>query len=67
MKACHILAGNKAMCEKISALHDNDTWIFIELPAERKSVGSKWAYTMKFETDGLIERLKAELVANKYN
>jgi hypothetical protein len=32
----------------------------------KKTVGCKWAYMVKFNPDGSVERLKARLVAKGY-
>lgn len=45
------------------ALHKNRTWDLVELPTRKKVVGCKWVFTMKFKSDGTIDRYKARLVA----
>ena len=56
----------KAMEEEISAFNKNETWEKCELPKGKKAVGSKWVYTIKFLADGIVERYKARLVAQRY-
>jgi hypothetical protein len=38
----------------------------LEMTAQHQTVGCKWAYTIKFNLDGSIDRLKAWLVAKDY-
>jgi transposase InsO family protein len=40
--------------------------VLITLPPNKKTVGCKWVYTVKFHPDGSVERLKARLVAKGY-
>lgn len=56
----------KAMEEEISALKKNETWEKCRLPKGKKTVGCKWVFTIKYHTDGTIERYKARLVAKGY-
>ncbi|KAL6278328.1 hypothetical protein ACE6H2_021929 [Prunus campanulata] len=56
----------KAMKEELQALDDNNTWSIVELPKEKKAVGSRWIYKTKFHSDGSIERHKARLVARGF-
>ena len=56
----------KAVGEEIRALEKNGTWVISELPPEKKLVGCKWIFTIKYKADGSIERLKARLVAKGF-
>ena len=49
------------------SLKDNDVWELVELPAERKAVGSKWVYKVNTGADGSVERYKARLVAQGFS
>ncbi|KAG7578912.1 Integrase catalytic core [Arabidopsis thaliana x Arabidopsis arenosa] len=51
-----------AMGSEIDALQRNHTWDLEELPPDKKALGSKWVFTIKFRSDGTIERHKARLV-----
>lgn len=33
----------------------------------KRALGCKWVYTLKFKTDGLVDRFKAQLIAKGYN
>ncbi|XP_071713645.1 uncharacterized mitochondrial protein AtMg00810-like [Rutidosis leptorrhynchoides] len=48
---------------EIDALNRNNTWIITELSPDRKPVGSKWVYRIKYKSNGEIERYNARLVA----
>ncbi|KAL0410895.1 UNVERIFIED_CONTAM: Retrovirus-related Pol polyprotein from transposon RE1 [Sesamum latifolium] len=55
-----------AMREEMHALEKNKTWEIVSLPDEKKSVGCKWVFTLKYKADGSLERYKARLVAKGY-
>lgn len=38
----------------------------VELPRGKKTVGYKWVFTIKFKSDGSLERYKARLVAKGF-
>ena len=57
---------NEAMNKELSALQENQTWEVVSLPANKKPIGCKWVYKVKYKADGTIERYKARLVAKGY-
>jgi hypothetical protein len=56
----------KAMKEELKVLEKNETWVIVQLPKEKKPVGSKWVYKIKYNSDGTLERYKVRLVAKGY-
>ncbi|GJR18869.1 ribonuclease H-like domain-containing protein [Tanacetum coccineum] len=57
----------QAMNEEMHALYENNTWDLVELPRNRKAIGSKWVYKTKLKSSGEIDRYKARLVAKGFN
>ena len=53
----------KAMENEMKSLHSNDVWELVELPPDRRIVGSKWIFKRKIDADGAVERYKARVVA----
>jgi len=47
---------------EIKALQDNGTWHITTLPPEKKALGCKWIYRIKYHSDGSIECFKTRLV-----
>ena len=48
-----------AMATEIAALEANNTWTLTPLPTDKKSIGCKWVYKIKYKADGSIKRYKA--------
>ncbi|KAJ9546310.1 hypothetical protein OSB04_018853 [Centaurea solstitialis] len=55
------------MNEEMEALYRNGTWELTELPMNRKPIGCKWVFKIKYKSNGEIERYKARLVAKGYS
>lgn len=53
----------KAMVDELKALEDNGVWEVVRLPKDVRVLHTKWVYKTKLDAEGLIERLKARLVA----
>ena len=56
-----------AMQKEMDSIYSNDVWDLVELPANRKTVGSKWVFKKKTKADGTLERFKARLVAQGFS
>ncbi|XP_048442476.1 uncharacterized mitochondrial protein AtMg00820-like [Pyrus x bretschneideri] len=56
------------MKEELRSLKKNATWEIIDLPAGagKKPIGCKWVYIVNYKVDGIVDRFKARLVANRY-
>ena len=57
----------EAMVDEMASLHKNEAWDLVELPAGRKSIGSKWVFKKKTNAKGKVEKYKAWLVAKGYS
>ena len=57
----------EAMQAEMRSLESNNVWELVELPEDRKVVGSKWVYKVKVDSDGRMERCKARLVAQGFS
>ena len=56
----------EAMNAKIATLVSNHTWPLTPLPFNKKVIGYKWVYRVKYKADGFVERYKARLVAKGF-
>jgi hypothetical protein len=56
----------QAMELEMKALHHNGAGELVPLPPNKKTIGCKWVYTVKFHPNGSIEQLKAQLIAKGY-
>ena len=55
-----------AMEKEFSSLKANDVWDIVDLPKDRKAIGSKWIFKRKRDAEGNVERYKARLVAQGF-
>ncbi|GKA67384.1 ribonuclease H-like domain-containing protein [Tanacetum coccineum] len=55
------------MNAEIEALNENHTWEITDLPPNRKAIGNKWIYKIKYKSSGDIDRYKARLVVKGFN
>lgn len=39
-----------------AGLIKNKTWELVNLPKDKKTVGCRWVYTVKYKADGTLER-----------
>ena len=54
------------MVEEMTTLEKNNTWEFTTLSEGNRTVGCKWVFTLKYNSDGMINRYKARLVAKGF-
>lgn len=55
------------MAYELQALNVNHTCDLVPLLVNKKIIGSRWVFKVKFKSDGNLERCKARLVAKGYN
>nr|GEW63747.1 RNA-directed DNA polymerase, eukaryota [Tanacetum cinerariifolium] len=55
-----------AMNSEMNALLRNKTWDIVDLPKDRKTLGSKWIFKIKYKSSGKIDRYKARFVAQLF-
>ena len=53
----------RAIEKEMASLQSNEVWELVELPPNRRIIGSKWVFKRKVDADGEVERYKARLVA----
>jgi len=56
----------RAMNEEMSALERNETWEIAERPKDKKAMGCRCIYIVKYQADGTLDRYKARLDAKGY-
>lgn len=56
----------EAFLKEMRALEKNHTWSIVPLPAGKNTVGCKWVFSVKYNSDGSLERYKAWLVAKGF-
>uniref|UniRef100_A0A803QIC3 Reverse transcriptase Ty1/copia-type domain-containing protein n=1 Tax=Cannabis sativa TaxID=3483 RepID=A0A803QIC3_CANSA len=57
---------NQAMQRELFALLKNKTWTYVRLPRNKRAIGCRWVYKIKYNSDRSVERCKARLVAQGY-
>ncbi|CAL9217264.1 unnamed protein product [Arabidopsis halleri] len=55
-----------AVDDEVQAMIRNHTWDEEELPQGKRCVSSKWVFTIKYKSNGEIERHNARLVARRF-
>ncbi|GKD51418.1 putative RNA-directed DNA polymerase [Tanacetum coccineum] len=57
----------EAMNNKMEALFRNKTWVLVDLAPNRKTIGCKWLWKIKYKSTGEIKRYKARLAAKGFS
>ncbi|KAM7485815.1 hypothetical protein LguiA_001824 [Lonicera macranthoides] len=64
--ALNVPEWREAVYEEMRALEKNATWEKVKLLEGKTAVGCKWVFTVKYNSDGSVERYKARLVAKGF-
>ena len=56
----------EAINDEMDSIMSNGTWILVDLPPGSKTIGCKWVFRRKYNTDGAIQTFKARLVAKGF-
>ena len=64
--AMDIPEGKTDVMEEMGALEKNDTWDLYVLPKGHKTIGCKWVFTVKYKSNGTLDRYKAILVVKRF-
>ena len=48
-------------------MEDDHTWEIVTLPTDKRAIGCKWVFKIKYKADGTVDRFKARLVAKGYS
>ncbi|XP_075645624.1 uncharacterized protein LOC142616716 [Castanea sativa] len=56
----------ETLAVEISALEASYTWTLTALPPQKKTIGYKWVYKVKYKSNGIVERYKVRLVAKGF-
>ncbi|GFU43374.1 retrovirus-related Pol polyprotein from transposon TNT 1-94 [Nephila pilipes] len=59
--------GLAAMKEELESLSNNNTWVLVNLPSDRKAIGNRWIFKVKQIADGTIQHFKARLAVKGYS
>lgn len=56
-----------AIEDELIKLQALDTWEFVDLPDDQRTIGSKWVFTVKYTPTGLLDKFKARLVGQGFS
>ncbi|RVX19801.1 putative mitochondrial protein [Vitis vinifera] len=56
----------EVVLEKMRSLEKNKTWEVVTLPKGKTTIGLKWVFTIKYNSDGSLQRYKACFVAKGF-
>lgn len=57
----------QAMNEEIQMINKNSAWEFTSLPANKKAIGLKWLFKIKYVENNQVHKYKAKLVTKGYS
>ena len=56
----------EAMQQEIKAIMKNHTWELVDRPDQKVPITAKWIYKLKKDTNGVVTKLKARIVARGF-
>jgi Reverse transcriptase (RNA-dependent DNA polymerase) len=56
----------KAMEKELKSIEANQTWTLVDVPSNRKIIGSKWVFKLKCDENGNVVKYKARVVAQGF-
>lgn len=62
----HSKKWKSAMDAEIENMKKNEVWDLVQLPRDKKVIGSKWVFKKKFDENGKVTQHKARLVAQGF-
>ncbi|XP_058624514.1 uncharacterized protein LOC131535967 [Onychostoma macrolepis] len=62
-----MMSHNAKEWQEYESLLEDETRDLVELPKDRKAIGSRWVFKVKHQSDGRVERYKCRLVAKGYD
>lgn len=65
-EALKVLEWRNVMIEEMKALEKNGMWELMKRSKGKTPIECKWVFTMKYNSNDLIERYKARLVAKGF-
>lgn len=57
----------RSMSEEFQALKDKKVWSLVPLPNNRKAIGTRWVYDVKYGADEKVMRRRARIVAKGFS
>ena len=66
LEALRVPKWRKPIEEEMRALEKNQTWEVTGLPKGKKTLGCKWVFTIKYNSNGTLEQYKVWLVAKGF-
>jgi hypothetical protein len=66
MRSEHSSKWLEAVEDELRSMRTNQVWDLEEIPKGAKTVGCKWVYKIKYDSQGNIDKFKARLVAKGY-
>jgi hypothetical protein len=66
MRSDHSSKWLKAMEDEMKSMSTNKVWDLEIIPKRAKTVGCKWIYKTKYDSQGNVERFKARLMAKGF-